>query len=103
MDELLKWRGEFPILERTTYMISNSLGAMPRGVYDEMRAYADSWAGRGVRAWEEGWWDMAVGVGEGIAARSLGRIFNATLRCNRVSSARYTSFIPPSPSFERIS
>jgi kynureninase len=67
MDELLKWRGEFPILERTTYMISNSLGAMPRGVYDEMRAYADSWAGRGVRAWEEGWWDMAVGVGDKIA------------------------------------
>ena len=67
MDELLKWRGEFPILERTTYMISNSLGAMPRGVYDEMRAYADSWGERGVRAWEEGWWEMAVGVGDKIA------------------------------------
>jgi kynureninase len=67
MDELLKWRGEFPILDRTTYMISNSLGAMPRGVYDEMRAYADSWSERGVRAWEEGWWDMAVGVGDKIA------------------------------------
>jgi len=67
MDELLKWRGEFPILDRTTYMISNSLGAMPRGVYDGMRAYADSWAKRGVRAWEEGWWEMAVGVGDKIA------------------------------------
>jgi kynureninase len=67
MDELLKWRGEFPILDRTTYMISNSLGAMPRRVYDEMRAYADSWAERGVRAWEEGWWEMAVGVGDKIA------------------------------------
>ena len=67
MDELLKWRGEFPILDRTTYMISNSLGAMPRGVYDEMRAYADSWAERGVRAWEEGWWEMAVEVGDKIA------------------------------------
>jgi kynureninase len=67
MDELLKWRAEFPILERTTYMISNSLGAMPRGVYDEMRAYADSWAERGIRAWEEGWWEMAVGVGDKIA------------------------------------
>jgi kynureninase len=67
MDELLKWRGEFPILDRTTYMISNSLGAMPRSVYDEMRAYADSWAERGVRAWEEGWWEMAVNVGDKIA------------------------------------
>ena len=67
MDELLKWRGEFPILDRTTYMISNSLGAMPRGVYDRMRDYADSWAERGVRAWEEGWWEMAVSVGDQIA------------------------------------
>src|SRR5450432_4344151 len=67
MDELLKWRGEFPILDRSTYMISNSLGAMPRAVYDSLKLYADSWAERGVRAWEEGWWDMAVGVGDQIA------------------------------------
>jgi kynureninase len=67
MDDLLKWRAEFPILDKTTYMISNSLGAMPRGVYDGMRAYADSWGERGVRAWEEGWWEMAVGVGDKIA------------------------------------
>src|SRR6266849_283246 len=67
MDELIKWRGEFPILDRTTYMISNSLGAMPRGVYESLHGYADSWAERGVRAWEEGWWEMAVGVGDKIA------------------------------------
>ncbi|HXM93416.1 MAG TPA: aminotransferase class V-fold PLP-dependent enzyme [Candidatus Dormibacteraeota bacterium] len=67
MDELLSWRDEFPILGRTTYMISNSLGAMPRGVYASMHAYADSWGQRGVRAWEEGWWEMAVGVGNHIA------------------------------------
>jgi kynureninase len=67
MDELLKWRSEFPILDRTTYLISNSLGAMPRAVYDSLRAYADSWAERGVRAWEEGWWDMPVAVGDKIA------------------------------------
>src|SRR5579859_6642334 len=67
MDDLLKWRGEFPILDRTTYLISNSLGAMPRGVYDSMREYADSWGERGVRAWEEGWWEMAVAVGDKIA------------------------------------
>jgi kynureninase len=68
MDQLLKWRGEFPILDRTTYLNSNSLGAMPRGVYDSLRAYADSWAERGVRAWEEGWWDMAVGLGDKVAS-----------------------------------
>ena len=30
VDDLSKWRDEFPILARTVYMISNSLGAMPR-------------------------------------------------------------------------
>ena len=67
MDDLLKWRSEFPILDRTTYLISNSLGAMPRGVHNSLRSYADLWAERGVRAWEEGWWDMAVRVGDKIA------------------------------------
>jgi kynureninase len=67
MTDLLAWRNEFPILARTTYLISNSLGAMPRGVYGNLQAYADSWAGRGVRAWEEGWWEMAVGVGDRVA------------------------------------
>ena len=50
-DALLRYRSEFPILNRTTYLISNSLGAMPRGVYDAMQGYADVWATRGVRAW----------------------------------------------------
>jgi len=68
MDSLLEWRKEFPILDRTTYLISNSLGAMPRGVYDGLREYADCWATRGVRAWEEGWWEMAVTTGERIGA-----------------------------------
>jgi kynureninase len=67
MDNLLNWRGQFPILERSTYLISNSLGAMPRDVYANLRAYADSWAQRGVRAWEEGWWEMAIAVGDQIA------------------------------------
>ncbi len=67
MDELLKWRSEFPILERTTYLISNSLGAMPREVYDSLRAYADCWAERGVRAWEESWWELSASTADLIA------------------------------------
>src|SRR5262245_4816906 len=65
-DELLRWRSEFPILERTTYMIGNSLGAMPRGVYGSLRQDADAWATRGVRAWEEKWWMLAVEIGDAI-------------------------------------
>ncbi len=65
-DHLLQYRSEFPILDRTTYLISNSLGAMPRGVYDAMQGYADTWAMRGVRAWEERWWMLAAEVGDEI-------------------------------------
>jgi len=65
-DELLRYRPEFPILERTTYLISNSLGAMPRGVYDALEGYADTWATRGVRAWQERWWGLSTEVGDEI-------------------------------------
>jgi kynureninase len=67
-DDLLRYRSEFPILERTTYLISNSLGAMPRGVYDAMHSYADLWATRGVRAWEDAWWMLAREVGDEVGA-----------------------------------
>jgi kynureninase len=67
-DDLLRYRSEFPILSETTYLISNSLGAMPRGVYDAMKGYADMWATRGVKAWEERWWMLALEVGNEIGA-----------------------------------
>jgi kynureninase len=66
-DELLKYRSEFPILERAVYLISHSLGAMPRATYDRLNEYADIWANRGVRAWAEGWWDKPVSVGNEVA------------------------------------
>jgi len=66
-DPLLRFRAEFPILERTTYLVSNSLGAMPRAVPERLAAYAREWATRGVRAWAEGWWEMPIAVGDEIA------------------------------------
>ncbi len=66
MDPLLRYRSEFPILEKTTYLISNSLGAMPRAAYDALRHYGDMWSQRGVRAWEEEWWGLAAQVGNEI-------------------------------------
>jgi kynureninase len=67
-DELLRYRSEFPILDRTTYLISNSLGAMPRGVEDSLHDYAEMWNTRGIRAWEEEWWMLAAQVGDAIGA-----------------------------------
>jgi len=71
MDELLDWRKEFPILETTIHMISHSLGAMPRRAYERMREYAEAWSTRGIRAWEEGWWEMPMTVGD-LVGRIIG-------------------------------
>jgi kynureninase len=45
-DPLSPWRSEFPILEKTTYLISNSLGAMPRGTSSALAEYAETWIER---------------------------------------------------------
>jgi kynureninase len=66
-DPLLRFRSEFPILEKTTYLISNSLGAMPRAAADALAEYAQTWATRGVRAWAEGWWEMSIAAGDEVA------------------------------------
>ena len=66
-DPLLRFRSQFPILETSTYLVSNSLGAMPRSVPERLAEYAEQWATRGVRAWAEGWWSMPLVVGDEIA------------------------------------
>jgi kynureninase len=66
-DPLLDWRNQFPILGDTTYLVSHSLGAMPRAARQALLDYADAWATRGVRAWAEGWWEMPLSVGDRLA------------------------------------
>ena len=66
-DPLLVFRPEFPILAKTTYLISNSLGAMPKAAAGALAEYAEIWATRGVRAWADSWWDMSVSLGDEIA------------------------------------
>ncbi len=71
-DPLRRWRGEFPTLETSLHFISHSLGAMPRGVEDALAHYARMWQTRGIRAWEEEWFELPTRVGD-----LLGRILNA--------------------------
>jgi kynureninase len=66
-DPLLHWRKEFPALDNTVYLISHSLGAMPRRTRERLNEYADVWSTRSIRAWEEGWWEMPIAVGNLIA------------------------------------
>ena len=81
-------------------MISNSLGAMPRRTARDLAEYADTWATRGVRGWEDRWWEMPIEVGNKIAqiigapAGSVSMHENVTtahmvaLSCLRPSSTR---------------
>jgi len=65
--ELHEYRERFPILAETTYLINHSLGAMPAAAEERVLEYARTWNTRGVRAWEEGWWDLPLTVGDQIA------------------------------------
>jgi kynureninase len=66
-DSLSQWRAEFPILETCTYLVSHSLGAMPKRTAAALEEFADTWSSRGVRAWHEGWWEMGLRTGDLLA------------------------------------
>lgn len=68
--DLLRWRAEFPILERSTYLVSHSMGAMPRGAYDRLREYADDWERWGIEAWER--WVPRVRETADLVGRIIG-------------------------------
>jgi kynureninase len=61
------WRAEFPLVDEVTYLVSHSLGAMPKRTAAALQEYADTWSHRGVRAWHEGWWEMGRETGNLLA------------------------------------
>ena len=103
MRDLLDYRAEFPILERTTYLINHSLGAMPRGVEERLAEYARMWRERGVRAWGEGWWDLPMTVGDQIG-RIVGAPAGTTVMHQNVAVAEAVvlSCFTPTPERNRI-
>src|SRR5687768_8566673 len=65
-DDLARWREEFPILERTVYMISNSLAAMPPGTAASLAEDADTSTTRDVHACEERSSELGREVGDKV-------------------------------------
>jgi kynureninase len=49
--DLLAWRKEFPVLQESTYLVSHSMGAMPRSARVRLKQYCDDWASQGVDAY----------------------------------------------------
>ena len=91
-DPLLAYRAEFPILETCTYLVSHSLGAMPRRAAQYLQQFADQWNQRGVRAWHEGWWEIGRETGNllaptlGVARDTITMHQNATVAQSIVAS-----------------
>ncbi|HUK95858.1 MAG TPA: aminotransferase class V-fold PLP-dependent enzyme [Gaiellaceae bacterium] len=67
MQDLVGYRDRFPILAETTYLINHSLGAMPAAAEERLLEYAHMWRTRGIRSWEEGWWDLPLTIGDQMA------------------------------------
>ena len=80
-----RWRSEFPILQTCTYLVSHSLGAMPRRAAEYLQQFADTWASRGVQAWHEGWWEAGRETGNlltpilGVAPNTISMHQNVTV------------------------
>src|SRR3954470_16981718 len=84
-DPLSTWRADFPILDTCTYLVSHSLGAMPKRAATYLQEFADAWSSRGVRAWHEGWWEIGRETGNllaptlGIAKNTISMHQNVTV------------------------
>jgi len=102
--ELVDYRSEFPILEHTTYLVSHSLGPMPRRAEERLAEFARMWAERGIRAWAEGWWESPVRVGDQVA-RIVGAPQGSIVMHQNVSIAEaivVSCFRPADPTRNRV-
>lgn len=73
--DLARWRKEFPILQDTIYLVSHSMGAMPRQAFDNLRQYGLEWSTKGLLAYEK-WEPMVLEMGN-----LIGGLFNAQKDC----------------------
>jgi kynureninase len=81
---LVSYRERFPILETSTYLINNSLGAMPRSVHGALDEYARLWETEGVAAWHD-WLPMVQEVGD-LLGSLIGAPAGSVLMHHSVSS-----------------
>jgi kynureninase len=104
MRDLLEYRAEFPILEHTTYLVSHSLGAMPRKAAERLAEFGRMWAERGIRAWAEGWWATPWTVGDQVG-RVIGAPAGTTVLHQNVAIAEavvLSCFRPVDPGRNRV-
>lgn len=54
------WTQRFPILGRTTYLASHTLGAVPAATKQALADYHREWDELGIRAWSGPWWETVL-------------------------------------------
>jgi len=79
--ELARYREDYPILATSTYMNSNSMGAMPKAAREALSRYADAWEQQGVEAWHP-WTAFIDEVGDTVAKFFGGAPGHTTLNQN---------------------
>ncbi len=72
-DPLRAFRERFEIDPDVVYLDGNSLGCLPRVAAERLEdVVREGWGRRGVRAWDEGWLDLPVSVGDRLGTAVLG-------------------------------
>jgi kynureninase len=72
-DPLADFRALFDLPDGIIYLLGNSLGPLPRATRERLRHVIDhEWGSRIIRAWDEGWIDLPVSVGD-----RLGKLLGA--------------------------
>ena len=74
VDRLAGFRERFVIAdEDVVYLDGNSLGRLPRATLERLTTAASTqWGERLVRAWDEGWLELPVVIGDRLGAAALG-------------------------------
>jgi kynureninase len=71
-DPLGDFRGRFSIEPGVVYLDGNSLGCLPGATVARLERIVAQWRERGVRAWDEGWLELPVSLGDRLGAAVLG-------------------------------
>ena len=83
-------RDEFPTLAEGVYLLSHSLGPMPRAAHDAMRDYLDAWRGHTSEdAWMSAWWELSSRVGD-IYGEIIGADPGTTIPTHNATAAMAT-------------
>ncbi len=71
-DPLRGFRERFVVDDEVVYLDGNSLGRLPRATVARLQLVASEWGSRLVRAWEEGWMELPVAIGDRLGSVVLG-------------------------------